>query len=309
VTVRASNAVNFHGGNSHGENRDGFGSGIFARSEGQMEGAGRAGDILIESATLSISNGALITNSTAGKGCGGSIHIDARQYVSISGDSSGLESKAPLQSQTEFLESSDETRQGPFVSGVYSGSESEEPGAGEAGVIRISAPNISIRNGNVTTEAKNAGGGSITIESMNSVYFFESDITTSVKYGQGNGGDIDITIPEFAIPNRSRIIARAWEGTGGNIRIVTDHFVRSAHSPVDASSRLGIDGSVAIEAPDVDVSGSLTVLQSTFLDAGQWMKTPCASRTGEETSRFVIKGRDGAPLRFDGCLGSPPLRK
>lgn len=306
VTVRASN-VNFTGGNPHGENRDGFGSGIFAESEGRMDGAGRAGDILVESGSVSVSNGALMTNSTRGRGLGGSIHIDARQSVLISGDSAGLETRGPLQSQSEFLESSGEIPRGPYASGIYSGSESEVAGAGDAGVIRISAPDISIKNGNVTTEAKNAGGGRITIESENTVYLFRSDITTSVKYGQGNGGDIDIAIPKFAVPNQSRIIARAWEGNGGNIRIETGHFVRSAHTPVDASSRLGIDGSVAIEAPDVDVSGSLTVLPSTFPDAGQWMKTPCASRTGEDTSRFVIKGKDGAPLRFDGCLGSPPL--
>jgi len=42
-----------------------------------------------------------------------------------------------------------------------------------------------------------------------------------------------------------------------------------------------------------------------YMDATRWMKTPCAARSGEKTSRFVIKGRDAVATSFDDWQPSP----
>ena len=107
--------------------------------------------------------------------------------------------------------------------------------------------------------------------------------------------------------NRGRIKADAYEGRGGNIHIVTDQFISSSDSSVTASSQLGIDGSVEIEAPDEDISKGLTLLPENFMDVSHWLRTPCAARSAENMSRFAAVGRDAVPTPFDDWLAIPPI--
>ncbi len=87
--------------------------------------------------------------------------------------------------------------------------------------------------------------------------------------------------------------------------LVSDLDQRNQFISLSASSQLGIDGSIKIEAPDEDISSGLTTLPTNFLDAARWMKTPCTSRTGEDVSRFVIIGKDAMPTAPDDLLPSP----
>jgi len=96
----------------------------------------------------------------------------------------------------------------------------------------------------------------------------DSALTTSVSDGQGNGGNITID-PEFVILNNTQITANAHGGTGGNISIISEHYIRSAGSVVNASSELGIDGSVYIASPDEDATSGITVLSDNFPDMRQ----------------------------------------
>jgi hypothetical protein len=47
------------------------------------------------------------------------------------------------------------------------------------------------------------------------------------------------------------------EGQGGNIQIVSNVFLADPSSVIDASSALGIDGTVDIRAPITEISGTL----------------------------------------------------
>ncbi len=58
-------------------------------------------------------------------------------------------------------------------------------------------------------------------------------------------------------------------GPGGNISIVSDFFFASPDSLIEASSALGITGTVAISAPETDLSAGVTVLTSTLMDAAE----------------------------------------
>jgi len=164
---------------------------------------------------------------------------------------------------------------------------------------------IRITDSAITTEAENAGGGRMTINVNNSLHLSDAEITSSVRYGAGNGGDIRIGLPEFFIMNHSRTIARAYEGEGGNIDIAAEHFIQSSDSVVDASSALGIDGIVRIESPDEDVGDALTVLPVSYIDAARWLGKPCRERGGEAVSHFVMQGKDAIPTAFDDWLPSP----
>ncbi len=66
--------------------------------------------------------------------------------------------------------------------------------AGNAGQINIDvAENITLLKGvTLSTVAKSAGSGQLSIETSGLIYLENSNITTSVYGGAGNGGDINI---------------------------------------------------------------------------------------------------------------------
>ena len=181
---------------------------------------------------------------------------------------------------------------------------------GPAGKINISIHNeIKVFNNSVlTTEAKSAGGGQIRINAkeMGSVLkLFNGSITTNVKDGRGNGGDINIGIKQLAL-NHSQISANAIEGDGGAIFIVSEMFLKSTDTSIEASSERGNDGTVKIDAPDIDISSDLVPMTSQFLDAEKWMKTPCEDRSSAESSKLTVKDRDVITAPFYDYRRSPP---
>ncbi|MCP4104111.1 MAG: hypothetical protein GY749_01015, partial [Desulfobacteraceae bacterium] len=178
-------------------------------------------------------------------------------------------------------------------------------GSGDAGDILINADDtIRIEKSALKTKADNADGGNITVNTQNMLNITDSDITAEVGGGEGNGGNITMN-PKLAVVDNSQITADAYKGNGGNIRVVSDGFIQSSDSRVSASSELGIDGSIEIES--ADIGEDLTVLPADFLDAAQWIKTPCSERSGEKVGSFVMAGRDGLPTPLDDWLASPPF--
>ncbi|QTA91440.1 filamentous hemagglutinin N-terminal domain-containing protein [Desulfonema magnum] len=224
------------------------------------------GTITVNADTVCMENHSQISTSTAGNGTAGHIHIFAEDIE--------LNSGASLSSNSESV---------AF--------------GGEAGTLNVHAERaIRISNGaSLTTQAKDAGGGSMNIQAKNIIYLNNGKITTSVQGGDGKGGDIEMTKPDVAILNHSRIEANAFEGAGGNIHIVSEQFVSSSDSAVEASSEKGIDGNINIESPDTDVGTGLTIMPGNYLDAEKWAKTPCSKRSVENMSRFVIRHKDAAP--------------
>jgi large exoprotein involved in heme utilization and adhesion len=119
------------------------------------------------------------------------------------------------------------------------------------------------------------------------------------------GGNIFID-PEYVILQRSRIIANAYEGKGGNITIISDCFMADPDSIVEASSALGIDGVVDIQAPINNVSGSITGLPKDFKSAVELLRQACAARAkGGSYSSFIMGGRGGLPIEPGGLIPSP----
>jgi hypothetical protein len=214
-----------------------------------------------------------MTSDTEGSGRGGNIYLTARQVR--------------LQDGGTFSASSRGTgRAGDIVIGVLERFESQ--------------------GGAVTTESERAGGGSIEIRAGQSVFLQDSPITTTVRGGGGDAGNITID-SRSVILNRSQISANAFEGAGGNIRIMADYFVPSADSQVDASSSLGIDGTVEISALDVDMSAT-EGLPVDFFDAPKLLRERCARRRGKVSSFIVIK-HEGLPPEPDALLSGSYVGK
>ncbi|HAO19958.1 MAG TPA: hypothetical protein DCQ37_05350 [Desulfobacteraceae bacterium] len=180
---------------------------------------------------------------------------------------------------------------------------------GQAGDISLNVGNPELSGGaSVASDATLSGGGRITVNPKDTVSLSDSSITTNVAQGTGRGGDITIGNPDtgtgsrFVILNHSRIQANAQDGDGGAVFVITENFLISFGSIVEASSARGNNGTVRIEAPDLDISGGLTILSGNFFDATRWASTPCEARSDEPESRFEVRTHIIRPVPFGDCL-------
>jgi len=148
----------------------------------------------------------------------------------------------------------------------------------------------------ITTQANTADGGNIHIKATDLVRLESSRITTSVGTGSGNGGNITID-PRFVVLNHSQITANAFGGNGGNILIVTDALLKSGDSVIEASSELGVQGTITITAPETNLTGSLRPLPGSFVDPSLLLRETCSARAGRAGNSFVGVGQGGLPDR------------
>jgi hypothetical protein len=171
-------------------------------------------------------------------------------------------------------------------------------GTGNAGdIVLTGGRTMTLRNSTIATEASvDADGGNITITVPHRINLYDSTVTSSVGGGpETTGGNITID-PEYFVMRNSSIIANAYEGTGGNIQIVAGVFLADPSSVVDASSQLGISGTVDIQAPIQNVSGVLKPLPAEFRSADTLLRERCMARIrAGKYSSFVVAGRDGLP--------------
>ncbi len=303
-------------------------------------GIGRGGAILVDVKSLNLMHSAQIVSDTSGSKSpdgdahGGNVTIIATDSVALSGESS-ISAKNSLgpagagdgdagtvnitvggtfQSDNSSVSTSAVQGQGgditltagqvQLTNGTVISAQSS--GAGNAGNIRIVAGDSFVtRNSTVTTEAIQADGGNIELQVGRLIHLIDS--TLSAKVGGGSstvGGNITVD-PDFFIVERSRIIANAFQGQGGNIDMVAGVFLVDPSSVIDASSALGINGSVNIEAPVTNLSGTLAPLPQGFLQVAALLAQHCAARMGGTYSTFVVAGREGLPLEPGGLLPSP----
>jgi large exoprotein involved in heme utilization and adhesion len=339
ITIRVQGAVELSGVNLYGENEDGFGSGIYARSIGVEDNAGDAGTIMLQAGSLTIREGAVIISGTNNNAQGDNIDIDVRGTVKITGDASNIPLREPAKSQLEYLQGFSPSNYNQSTSGIYARSEGKNDQAGQGGYITLSAQNLTLthngkisassagggnagqivinvvdklqlaNNSGITTASIKSGGGSIKINAEGVIFLFKKDqISTSVHKGAGNGGNLTISEPQFIVVNNGKIIAKANEGDGGNINMKSKHFWVSSNSIISASSKTGMDGKVNVDSPDMNMDMEIVVvLPDDFVKSNQ-LQSPCASRIAENQNRFAIVPSEGTSNAVGDLLPSgPPL--
>jgi large exoprotein involved in heme utilization and adhesion len=123
--------------------------------------------------------------------------------------------------------------------------------------------------------------------------------------GGGDAGNLTLDAPSV-VAGGSQIVANAFGGRGGNILINAGVFLADPASLVSASSTLGLQGTVNIQAPVTSLSGTLAPLPQAFVNVAALLPARCATRlSGGQTSSLVVGGRDGLPLEPGGLLPSP----
>jgi filamentous hemagglutinin family protein len=289
-------------------------SGIFTSSIANTLCSGACGDagrVSIATGSLIMNNGSQIDSGTSSSGRGGDVLINATGSISISGR---LNDGTPSGIFSRTLGSASGSGQGGHISlqadqvQLSNGASisAQSSGPGNAGNITISvADSLISRNSTVNTSTTQSDGGNITITAGNMLKLDRSEITTKVQGGAGNGGNITIDPPTVLI-DHSKIIASAIGGNGGNINIVAGVFLLSPDSIIDASSSFGLSGTINIDSPIQNLSGTLAPLPQGFLQVSGLLQGRCAARMQSGlSSSLVVAGRDAVPLEPGDVLPGP----
>jgi filamentous hemagglutinin family protein len=311
VTVRASERLALIG---DAVPAVGIGSNFFAVSPSAIVavsvGLGAAGSIAVSSNQVDLLDGGAISSTSLGLGEGGSVAVSATDLVRVAGTASdGTPSTIGASALNLIGASADageviiKTPRLHVTGGARIDTLSR--GTGQGGNLTIEASDaVLIFGSSVSTQAAgNGSGGNITLNAKNLLHLVDGEITTSVAGGAGPGGNISID-PQFVILDNSRIQANAFGGPGGNISIVAGTFFADFTSTVEASSQLGIEGSIEIDSPDTNVSGGLVVLPVSFDDASGLLAHSCEKVIGAANSSLVVSGRGGQATNLDGYLFS-----
>jgi filamentous hemagglutinin family protein len=246
-----------------GASSNGF-TGISAQSNLVAPGGGNGGNILLTTKSLSISNGAEISAASLSDGAAGNVTITASGAVAL--QSGSLLSVSSL--------------------------------SGNSGDLVVTAnADIFCFDSNITTQAGN-NGGNIILASPGVILLRNTPMTAKA---QNNGGNITID-PVLVILDHSPLSADAVNGTGGAISITTSNGLLQSDSPISASSTFGLQGTVTLITPPLDVAAGLLVLpQPTFGGRVQLVPT-CFQMSTEDLSSFVLTGHGGLPIEPGGWL-------
>ena len=295
-----------------------------------------AGNIFLNTINLQIVDGALISSRTFGPGAGGAVTINA-DHALIAGEDPINQVSSQIDASTRIsgnfadnatgrggdivlkVRELDLRDGGQITTASRSAGDSgnitlvterltladaasisaQSMQSADAGSITITArDHLKSQGSTITTEANAGAGGNIDIQAPQLVTLIDSDITTSVRSGDANAGNITITEPAaLTLVEGSRIAATTFGGRGGFVRIKAGAVVQSADSAItaDALSKVGIDGEVNIDSPAVDLTAGLVRLPATFFDATRILTTACAERWRSDAIRLTIRRYDTLP--------------
>jgi hypothetical protein len=171
---------------------------------------------------------------------------------------------------------------------------------GDAGVVSIQAGTFQMTNSLITAQAK-AFGGNVDVKATDLVYLLGSEVN-AVSEGGANvdglaGGNITIDPPSVVLNASSLIANGLGNANGGNIQITADSFLASGDSLLSATSELGVEGSVVVDAPESELSSEIASLPSDFLDPSALLREACLARDAPSGS-FTMRG--------EGRLRAPP---
>jgi filamentous hemagglutinin family protein len=191
-----------------------FSSGAYSRVE--PEAVGNAGSVNVTAGSLLVTNGAVLSASTDGRGIAGNVNINIRETASFNG-----QGRFNDQPNYEFRQSS-----GAFSS-------VKRNGVGQGGSVNITAESLSVTDGAVLVASTLGQGnaGSVNVNVRNAVFFdgdgavdsdffFSGALSSVLTNGVGQGGDVNITAGSLLVTNGAVLTASTdGQGDAGNVNI------------------------------------------------------------------------------------------
>jgi filamentous hemagglutinin family protein len=190
------------------------------------------------------------------------------------------------------------------------------PGSGRAGNITIHVRDtLQVSNSSIASDASQSSGGSIEITADAIRLRENSDISTTVSNGTGDGGNITLRSGSIFAFDDSDILAFSLDGRGGDIVLDTPAFFGFRYTPappdadpeilgtnndrVDINAQGGL-GSGTIILPELNPTQGLVELSVEVTDATRLISQVCPSgsittSTSNQQGQFVVTGRGGLP--------------
>ena len=262
IDITARNTISLNTGTIDGDtpNPSNSRNGIF--TEVRRGALGNAGNTIINTDNLVITNGARIGTATFGQGDGGNINITASNItfegVNFKSEPSSVGSRVEPEAVGNAGNVTIDTDNLTFANGgqINAGI----LGQGEGGDINITArENIDISSGDLNIDSgifstvnREAVGnaGNVTINTDNLAVANGGQISAST-FGQGNAGDVSVSTEQLNISNGGKIEATNIERLRG-------------HSP-----GIGQPGNITIEANSVDLINRATINAETQSETGE----------------------------------------
>ena len=243
VSIQVAGTARLSGVNPHGENEDGFGSGIYARTRGVGDNSGDAGKITMETGSLLIENGAVIGNGTNCDADGGNIEIRVLDSVHISGDASGIQLQEAADSQKEYLTGFSPAVYNESVSGVYSESEGTDEKAGQGGKIDLTAQNMMLSDkGKISTSGAGGGkAGNVTLTAKTLDMDTQSQISSAsnaVNFG-GDAGEIKVSADNVRLTGNASLTTESKGAGGGKINVNAGNDIYLLNGRITSSVKQG----------------------------------------------------------------------
>ncbi len=294
---------------------------------------GDGGNITLNTNTLEAVNGGQVLTTTSSSGKAGDITINVTNSVTLSGSDRTYNARL-----AQFGE--DRVSGAGPASGLFAntfpdstgngGTISIDPtkltltdgasvavnslGKGNAGNLNIQAGTVTLDRGSSITAATASGeGGIINLHSQDLLLTRHGSKISALAQGTANGGNININTPFLVVvpTEQSNIIANAFKGRGGNIRITASGVFgiqpsqrQIPQSYINASSQLGINGTVQITTLDINPSQGLVTLPVVPVNVTGLIAQGCPAAVGPRASKFVITGRGGLPPNPSDTLSS-----
>jgi filamentous hemagglutinin family protein len=285
-----------------------------------LGGSGHSGNLLMNTRTLEISDGAFISSSSLGPGDAGNIMINASESVEIRGLTkqkgnyqTGLSSAVspPLEPYKSLFNLADDNATGASGSVTVNTPSLrivdrgyivvENTGSGTAGILEVNADRIELtRAGFLSAGSRSGQGGNIKL-TTDTIILRDTGKIYTASLGSGNGGNINIITNSIVGINNSDIIASAISGRGGKISITTSGIFGLQYrdrltdeNDITASSQFGISGTVQVNTIGINPANALNTLPVDVVDSSRQISNRCASA---QNGSFVSTGRGGIPQK------------
>ncbi len=244
------------------DNPGGFSSGLLTTTELGADGTG--GNIVVNTDSLQISQGAVISTRTINSASGGNITVNGNT-ISIYSGSQILTSAFSLGDAgnielniTEKLEisGSDPTffERREAVIELFEQAELTDLVNPEEQIDPVSPFSGIFAN---TTESSAGNGGSIIISGLNndsalrSLTISQAGQLAVDSQGIGNGGNLSLQTENLTLEDGASISATTTSGLGGNIAIDTEFLIGSGNSDIVANAFDGMGGFIQINAQSI----------------------------------------------------------
>ncbi len=314
LNVRASE-IELSGVSSDGR----FLSGLFASSGlltvKNLPGSLAGGNLTVETDRLIVRNGAQISAATGNVGAAGNVNIRASTLVSVVGRA------------VEVPREVEEVSFGLIGDGIVASAiEANTRGSGNAGNLDISTHTLLVSDGaEIGVRGTSTGAaGNLAVEANTIRLENRGSITAATV--SGSQGNIQLTAETIQLWGNSRIATDSRSTSGGNIRIAADTLVAlgnsditanaitdrggnisiqtrglfgiqasdrlTANSDITATSQIGLNGRVELDALDIAPQFEFANLIAEILDPATLITKGCRDYQG---SQFSIVGRGGLP--------------